>query len=69
LARVFALLERKSRPFGPFTEQRVHIGGQPAQIRRLPNDAILYVRSIDVVDGLIQTVRVVLNPEKLAHLP
>jgi RNA polymerase sigma-70 factor, ECF subfamily len=68
LARVVAKLERKSRPYGPFSDERVHIGGQPAHIRRFPNDAILYVRSIDVVDGLIQAVRVVLNPEKLAHM-
>jgi len=68
LARVFAKLERKSRPLGPFSDQHVHIGGQPAHVRCWPDGAILYVRSIDVVDGLIQTIRVVLNPEKLDHV-
>ena len=68
LARLAAVFERKSQPYGPFTDQRVHVGGQPGYIRRLPDGAILYVRSIDVVDGRIQTIRTVLNPGKLEHL-
>jgi RNA polymerase sigma-70 factor (ECF subfamily) len=50
------------------TDQRVHIGGQPARIRRTPDGAIWSVFSIDVVDGRIKTIWVVRNPDKLAHL-
>ena len=68
LARVFVALARTMRRHGLFTDQRVHIGGQPARIRRTPDGSIFSVFSIDVVDGRIKTIWVIRNPDKLAHL-
>jgi RNA polymerase sigma-70 factor, ECF subfamily len=68
LARVFGRIFTKSKRYGPFTDQSVHIGGQPARIRRTADGTPLFVFSVDVVAGRIQTIRVVLNPDKLAHI-
>ncbi len=68
LARVIVGIERTARRYGPFTYQRVHIGGQPAGIRRSSDGAIASVFSIDVVDGRIKTIWAMRNPDKLRHL-
>lgn len=68
LARAILGIERTARPFGPFTYQRVHIGGQPAGIRRSSDGSIASVFSIDVVDGRIKTIWAMRNPDKLRHM-
>jgi len=45
------------------------INGQPSLVYRLPAGKAGCVVSFDVVDGLIQNIYVVTNPEKLARLP
>jgi RNA polymerase sigma-70 factor, ECF subfamily len=44
------------------------MNGQPGAIFRDRDDKVLYTLLLDVVDGRIQTIRAVLNPEKLGHL-
>jgi RNA polymerase sigma-70 factor (ECF subfamily) len=68
IARVMAKLASKRRRWGPFDLELVRVNGQPGRILRKDDGAVWDVLSIDVVDGQIQTVRVVRNPEKLAHL-
>jgi RNA polymerase sigma-70 factor (ECF subfamily) len=68
IARAWAGITRSSRRFGPFEAQRVSIGGQPGRILRRPGGAVWHALTIDVVDGRIRTIRVMRNPDKLAHL-
>jgi RNA polymerase sigma-70 factor (ECF subfamily) len=44
------------------------VNGQPGAIVRAPDGSIVNVLSVDVVDGVVQTVRSVINPDKLRHL-
>lgn len=44
------------------------VNRQPGMIVRDPDRKVLTVMAIDVADGRIQTVRAVVNPDKLAHL-
>jgi RNA polymerase sigma-70 factor (ECF subfamily) len=56
---------------GDMETRLVRVNGQPGRVVRGPDDAeirVLSVLAVDVVDGRIQTVRVVRNPDKLAHL-
>ncbi len=46
----------------------VTVNGQPGRILRTPDGEIWDVMSIDVVDGRIQAIRIVRNPDKLGHL-
>ncbi len=44
------------------------VNGQPGAILRDRNNQIVNTWALDVLDGQIQTIRTVLNPEKLGHL-
>lgn len=44
------------------------VNGQPGAIFRDRDGNVLQVLALDVLDGRIQTIRIVTNPEKLAHL-
>ena len=68
IARVVAKIAEKQRRRGPFDARLVKVNGQPGRILRTADGTIWDVLSIDVVDGRIQTVRVVRNPDKLAHV-
>jgi RNA polymerase sigma-70 factor (ECF subfamily) len=68
IARVVAGIARKQRRWGPLGLQLVRVNRQPGRILRTPDGKIWDVLSIDVVDGRIQAVRIVRNPDKLAHL-
>jgi RNA polymerase sigma-70 factor, ECF subfamily len=68
IARVMAAVTRKQRRRGPFDLQLVKVNGEPGRILRTPDGRVWDVLSIDVVDGRIQTVRIMRNPDKLAHL-
>ena len=45
-----------------------HVNGQPGVVFTDPDGLIAVVMSLDVADGVVQTIRSVINPEKLAHL-
>jgi RNA polymerase sigma-70 factor (ECF subfamily) len=68
VARVLAKLTRKQRRRGPFDVQLVKVNRQPGRILRTADGAIWDILSIDVVDGQIQTVRIIRNPDKLTHV-
>jgi len=68
IARVLSRIARKRRRGGPFALELVWVNGQPGRILRGPDGQISDVLSIDVAGGRIRAVRIVRNPEKLAHL-
>jgi RNA polymerase sigma-70 factor (ECF subfamily) len=68
VARVLATLTRKQQRRGPFDVDLVRVNRQPGRILRTADGAIWDILSIDVVDGLIQTVRIIRNPDKFTHL-
>jgi RNA polymerase sigma-70 factor (ECF subfamily) len=63
LGTVFPLLARIDVTFEP-----CEINGQPGAILRDRDGKILHVMAVDVLDGRIQTIRAVINPDKLGHL-
>ena len=48
--------------------QRVAINGQPGGLFLNADGMPMVAMALDIADGLVQTIRVVTNPEKLAHL-
>jgi RNA polymerase sigma-70 factor (ECF subfamily) len=48
--------------------RRVAINGQPGALFVNPEGRPLLAMALDIADGLVQAIRVVTNPEKLAHL-
>ncbi|MEU6661934.1 RNA polymerase sigma-70 factor [Streptomyces sp. NPDC046821] len=44
------------------------VNGQPGAICRDRDGKVLHILALDVVDGRIQTIRGVINPDKLGHL-
>jgi RNA polymerase sigma-70 factor, ECF subfamily len=48
--------------------ERRDVNGQPGAILRDRDGRVLNTWSLDVIDGRIQTIRTVLNPDKLGHL-
>jgi RNA polymerase sigma-70 factor (ECF subfamily) len=48
--------------------RHVEVNGQPGAMLMDPEGRPIVVVSLDIVDGLVQTVRAVSNPDKLRHL-
>ena len=48
--------------------ERCVVNGQPGATVRDPSGALLNVLAIDISDGRVQTVRSIINPDKLRHL-
>ena len=44
------------------------VNGQPGAIFRDRDNKVLFTLTLDVLDGQIQTIRSVLNPDKLGHV-
>jgi RNA polymerase sigma-70 factor (ECF subfamily) len=63
---LLAIFERNSR-LG-LTYEPVRVNGRPGIISRDRRGNLVNVLSIDVADGAIQTLRSVVNPDKLKHL-
>ncbi|MFF2364216.1 RNA polymerase sigma-70 factor [Streptomyces sp. NPDC058122] len=63
LASVFPVMSRIDITFEPH-----EVNGQPGAVFRAPDGKILHTLALDVLDGRIQAIRSVLNPEKLGHL-
>jgi RNA polymerase sigma-70 factor, ECF subfamily len=59
---------RMRRHLGEFEAELVTVNGQPGRMLRVPGVRIWEVLTLDVVDGRIQAVRIVRNPDKLGHL-
>jgi RNA polymerase sigma-70 factor (ECF subfamily) len=67
VARFMAEIARARRELGDFAVAIVSVNGQPGRVLR---DArgVWDVLAIDVVDGRIGAVRIIRNPDKLAHV-
>jgi RNA polymerase sigma-70 factor (ECF subfamily) len=63
LGAVFPRLLRIDVTFEPH-----EVNGQPGAIFRSRDGKILYILVLEVLDGRIQTIRGVVNPDKLSHL-
>ena len=48
--------------------QRHEVNGQPGAVIRDPSGRVINVLALDVLDGRIQVIRSVINPDKLRHL-
>ena len=68
IAKLLAVTARRRRDQGGHEQRLVTVNGQPGWIVRAPDGRVSDVLSVDVVDGRIGTVRIVRNPDKLAHL-
>jgi RNA polymerase sigma-70 factor (TIGR02957 family) len=63
LASVFLRMARIDVTFEPHD-----VNGQPGAIFRDRNGKVLHTLALDVFDGQIQTIRSVINPDKLGHV-
>ncbi|MGW2639340.1 RNA polymerase sigma-70 factor [Streptomyces sp. NPDC001348] len=63
LASVFPWLARIDVSFEP-----CEVNGQPGAVFRDRDGKVLHTLALDVLDGQIQTIRTVINPDKLGHL-
>ncbi|MFB7445669.1 RNA polymerase sigma-70 factor [Streptomyces mirabilis] len=63
LGTVFPLMSRIDVTFEPH-----EVNGQPGAIFRDRDGKVLHTLALDVLDGQIQTIRTVINPDKLGHL-
>jgi RNA polymerase sigma-70 factor (ECF subfamily) len=82
IARFMAAVAQIHPPFGEFESRLVRVNGQPGRVvlgpaegypeEEIPDQKgdvrVWSVLAVDVVDGRIQTVRIVRNPDKLGHL-
>jgi RNA polymerase sigma-70 factor (ECF subfamily) len=50
------------------TMHPVDVNGRPGRLARDADGNPVGVLSLDVADGLIQAVRIIVNPDKLAHV-
>lgn len=67
VAKLFVGMSREVR------EHRIRIelhqvNGQPGALLRTPDGELVNAISLDIVDGVVQAVRSVINPDKLGHL-
>jgi RNA polymerase sigma-70 factor (ECF subfamily) len=67
VARMFAGLGRRFAGAGLQVE-RHEVNGQPGAVFRDASGLVINVMALDVLDGRIQVVRSVINPDKLQHI-
>jgi RNA polymerase sigma-70 factor, ECF subfamily len=67
VARLFAGLGRRIGELGGSLQLR-EVNGQPGAVVLGPDGRLVNVFALDVSDGAVQTVRSVINPDKLQHL-
>lgn len=67
VAAFLASLSRRSKTQGLSVALK-EVNGQPGALITTPDDTVNAVMSLDIYDNKIQTIRVVLNPDKLRHL-
>jgi RNA polymerase sigma-70 factor (ECF subfamily) len=65
--RLLLGMGRHSRQAGVVIRQ-TEINGQPGAVFLDPTGRLMWVMTIDVADGVVQTVRSIINPAKLRHL-
>jgi RNA polymerase sigma-70 factor (ECF subfamily) len=68
IARAVVAVVRTQRRRGGLEHVAVTVNGQPGALRLTGDGALLDLFALDVADGRIQAVRVMRNPDKLAHM-
>jgi RNA polymerase sigma-70 factor (ECF subfamily) len=68
VARLLAGIAAQLRALPGVSIERTEVNGQPGALVRDAAGAIVNVFSLDIVDGMVQTVRSVISREKLRHL-
>ena len=48
--------------------RRTEINGQPGAMFLDPSGRLINVMTVDIADGAVQTIRSIVNPDKLGHL-
>jgi RNA polymerase sigma-70 factor, ECF subfamily len=67
VARLLLGLGRHTHAFGG-TIRRTSINGHPGVLVLGPAGRLMYVLAVDISDGVVQTIRGIINPDKLRHL-
>ena len=67
VARLLDGLFNKGRALGGRV-RRVDVNGQPGAMFMDTTDRLIGVMELDIVDGAVQSVRTIVNPDKLQHL-
>ncbi|MGH3091729.1 MAG: sigma factor-like helix-turn-helix DNA-binding protein, partial [Gaiellaceae bacterium] len=67
VARLFVGVGAQAQRLG-VRSRAVEVNGQPGAVFLDPEGRLTNVISLDIADGLVQTVRSIINPEKLGHL-
>ena len=67
IAKLLAGTGAQIREFGLSLEQR-HVNGQPGAVLRTSEGEVAVVWTVEIADGVVQTLRSVINPDKLRHL-
>lgn len=67
VSRVLAAFGSQGGELG-IRPERVSVNGQPGAAVRMPDGQLVNVIALDIVDGRVQAVRSIVNPEKLGHL-
>ncbi len=67
VSRLFAGVGRHFADMGA-TVQLHEVNGQPGAVMLDPEQRIINVFSLDIADGVVQTIRSVINPDRLRHL-
>jgi RNA polymerase sigma-70 factor (ECF subfamily) len=67
VVRLLLGVSAQSRDLG-LSARRVEINGQPGVMVFDPDGRLTNVMTLDIADGVVQTIRSVINPEKLRHL-
>jgi RNA polymerase sigma-70 factor (ECF subfamily) len=65
--RLLLGLGRHSRQLG-VSIRRTEFNGQPGAMFLDPSGRLMYVMTLDIAEGVVQTVRSIINPQKLRHL-
>lgn len=67
VARVLASLVKPFARIGGVVEPH-EVNGQPGAIFRARDGKVINTWALEILDGQIQTIRTVLNPDKLGHI-
>jgi RNA polymerase sigma-70 factor (ECF subfamily) len=67
VARLFVGMGREIATYH-ITVELHEVNGQPGAVMRTADGELINVFALDIVDGVVQTVRSVINPDKLRHL-
>jgi RNA polymerase sigma-70 factor (TIGR02957 family) len=68
VARTLLAWFRAAARIGGVSLEAVEVNGQPGALLLDPEGRLVTVLSVDVADGQVQTIRSIVNPDKLRHL-